>query len=90
MSGISNNGLLEANQRQEGMAVANSPGGSGTRMGFLGFKAVFAARAPLKGPENNNALISVNIPEKKQGKRPSYWEWIQPNGLNTQQKEGEL
>lgn len=90
MSGMSDNGLLEANQRQEGMVVANSPGGSGTRTGFLEFKAVFAARAPLKGPENNNVFIAVSISEKKQGKRPSWWEWIQQKELNIQQKEGKL
>lgn len=50
------------------MAVANGPDGSSTRTGFSEFKAVFAARAPLKGPENNNVFISVNIPEKSREK----------------------
>lgn len=45
--------------------MANGPDGSSTRPGFSEFKAVFAARTPLKGPENNNVFISVNIPEKR-------------------------
>lgn len=49
--------------------------------GIWGIQSRFC---PLKGPENNNVVISVNIPEKMQGKAiPT---GIQQNGLNSAER----
>lgn len=59
--------------------------------GIFGIQSSFCSKGFFKSTrKNNNDFISVNIPKKSKEKGLPYQEWIQQNGLNTQQKQGEL